>query len=59
MMADPPHLIKRLRNNLLDRGIQTKNGTVLDRALMREMIAIDGNAEYRLLHDLKKNDLTI
>ncbi|KAF0297948.1 Transposable element P transposase [Amphibalanus amphitrite] len=52
MMADPPHLIKRLRNNLLDRGVRTKNGAVLDRELMREMIAIDGNAEYRLLHKL-------
>ena len=57
MLADPPHLLKRLGNNILDHKVVgvvvgRKNGGVLDRALMRDMVAIDGNAEYRLLHKI-------
>ena len=52
MMADPPHVIKRLRNNVLDGGVRTKRDGLINRTLMREIVALDGNAEYRLLHKL-------
>ena len=52
MMADPPHIMKRLRNNILDNGVTTQRGGRVDRALMEELLAIDGNAELRILHKL-------
>lgn len=53
-MADPPHVLKRLRNNLLDSGIRTSGGGLLDRALMEEMVAINGAAaEYRIAHRVR------
>ncbi|KAF0314684.1 Transposable element P transposase [Amphibalanus amphitrite] len=50
VLADPPHM-KRVRNNLLDHGIRTSQGGLLDKALMEEMVAINGaSAEYRVAH---------
>ena len=43
--------MKRLRNNLLDQGVKTKGSGRLDKALMTEMVAINGAAaEYRVAH---------
>ncbi|KAF0299913.1 Transposable element P transposase [Amphibalanus amphitrite] len=51
VLADPPHIMKRVRNNLLDHGIRTSQGGLLDKALMEEMVAINGaSAEYRVAH---------
>ena len=51
VLADPPHIVKRLRNNLLDSGIRTSQGGLLNKALMEEMVAINGtSAEYRVAH---------
>ena len=35
VLAEPPHVEKRLRNNLLDHGITTSRGGLLNSALMR------------------------
>ncbi|KAF0288499.1 Transposable element P transposase [Amphibalanus amphitrite] len=52
MLADPPHVMKRLRNNILDKGVTTAAGGRVDRALMEDLLAIDGNAELKVLHKL-------
>ena len=52
VVADPPHVMKRLRNNLLDYGITTSRGGRLDRALMHDLVAVDGTSEYRILHKI-------
>ena len=52
MMADPPHVMKRLRNNILDKGVKTRLDGHVNRTLMEELLAIDGNAELKILHKL-------
>ena len=51
-MADPPHLMKRVRDNILKHGIKTSRGGVLNRDLMRDIIAIDGSTDHRILPKL-------
>ena len=52
MLADPPHVMKRLRNNILDRGVTTTAGGKVNRTLMSDLLAIDGRAELRILPKL-------
>ncbi|KAF0306299.1 Transposable element P transposase [Amphibalanus amphitrite] len=53
VFADPPHIMKRLRNHILDSVIHTRQGGRVDRALIQDLLAIDGDSELKLLHKLQ------
>ena len=49
MFADTPHLLKLLRNHLLDQGITLPDGTKVDKDLFTQVLKLDQGKEYRLL----------
>ena len=44
--------MKRLRSNILDGGLRTSRGGLVNRDLMRRLVAIDGNSQYKILHKI-------
>ena len=53
MLADPPHVMKRLRNHILDNNVHTRFGGCVNRTLVEDLMKIDGSAELRLLFKLR------
>lgn len=51
VFGDFPHLIKLLRNHLLDNGIKLPDGTVLDKSLLEKLLKVQ-DSEFRLTHKL-------
>ncbi len=52
VLADVPHLLKLLRNHLLDQGFILKNGDLLLREHLENLLAVD-TGELRITHKLK------
>jgi len=56
--ADPPHLIKLFRNNLLDHGFQLKDGTEIRKEDFVELLYVD-NSEFRVCYKLTSRHLEV
>ena len=52
MFADTPHLLKLLRNYVLDEGFNLPGGGRVDKELLADVLAIDGDREFKLLPKL-------
>ncbi|KAF0297803.1 Transposable element P transposase [Amphibalanus amphitrite] len=52
VFADTPHLLKLLRNHVLDDGITLPNGGLVDKELLAQVLAIDEGRDYRILPKL-------
>jgi len=57
IFADFPHLIKLLRNNLIDNGFTLQNGEKLNSSHLRQLIQLD-KAELKICHKLTEKHLT-
>jgi Transposase protein len=57
VMPDFPHLLKLLRNHVLDSGITLPTGAVLDKSVLENLLKIQMNSEFRLTHKLTQRHL--
>ncbi len=58
MFADAPHMLKLLRNHLLDDGWVLPDSTLVDRKMMEELLVFD-HAEIKLCPKLKASILEV
>ena len=49
VMADTPHLLKLMRNHLLDQGATLPGGVKVDKAFFSQVLGLDDGREYRIL----------
>ena len=56
--SDPPHLIKLLRNNMLDHGFRLKDGTLIVKQDLINLLRADNN-EHRICHKLNHRHLNV
>jgi len=56
--ADAPHLMKLLRNHILDQGIKLQDGTIIDKTLLESLISAD-SLELKLAHKLTSGILNV
>ncbi|KAF0297764.1 Transposable element P transposase [Amphibalanus amphitrite] len=52
MFADAPHLLKLLRNYVLDEGVRLPGGGLVNKDLMTDVLGIDGDKEFKMLPKL-------
>ncbi|KAF0310104.1 hypothetical protein FJT64_018853 [Amphibalanus amphitrite] len=50
--ADTPHLLKLLRNHIVDEGLRLPSGTVINKDVFLKLLAAD-SGEFRLAHKLE------
>ena len=58
IFSDPPHLIKLLRNHLLDSGFKLKNGEIVNKQLYLSLLQIV-NSEVRECHKLTEKHIYV
>ena len=58
VFADVPHMLKLLRNHLLDQGFLLADGTKISVENVNSLLTTDAG-EYRILHKLKPAHLTV
>jgi len=57
-ISDPPHLIKLLRNNLLDYGFELKDGTQILASDFRWLLSVD-SCEFKSCHKLTQRHVKV
>ncbi|KAF0305880.1 Transposable element P transposase [Amphibalanus amphitrite] len=55
--ADIPHMLKLLRNHIMDEGVRLRSGAVLNKSMFVKLLGVD-NAEFRLCHKLTMRHVT-
>jgi len=56
--ADPPHLIKLLRNNLFDSGFRLQDGTLIEKKVFVDL-SLYNNREHRVCHKFTSGHLDV
>ncbi len=57
-LADVPHMIKLLRNHVLDQGFLLASGSKITKNLYEKILKLD-NGELKICHKLSANHLTV
>ena len=53
-LYDPVHVMKRIRDNLLDHGFYLPNGTFLEKAMFVKLLEAIGKSDVRIAHKLSE-----
>ena len=56
--ADVPHLVKLLRNHIMDEGLKLPSGKVINGDVFQKLLAVD-SGEFRLAHKLDLRHLAV
>lgn len=57
MFADVPHLIKLIRNHLIDKGILMKNGHVLTKEPLVKLLGLTKNDSFKITYKITEENL--